>query len=142
MFTFKIFNGDIPFNSATGRPLVVSGNEKFNQDVEENLGTVVQSNGTGAGLEGVIGLIGDAFSLRAEISRRVKESFDYLKRIHDSVQRYNRAPEEVFNRVVQVVVTPLKTQGTQRLDPTRYAFRVDVVSNRGKVSTSGSISGS
>lgn len=127
----KLTKGDIPFSSATGRPLLVEGLEKLRQDVRENLETEAQRDGTGADIDGVVSLLGDVFSLRAEISRRVVDSLTALKRVQDSVQRFDRTNEEKFARLANLVVVPIKPVGSGDISGTDYAFRVDVLSVAG-----------
>lgn len=124
MLTLKLVNGDIPVGRATGRPLTIQGAEKFSQDVREALDVL-------ANLNGVIGIVGDVFSLRAEISRRVSTAFDTYKAMQDAVQRTTRPVEERFSRVVQVNIFPLRDPTSGTLAATSFAYRVDVLSVKG-----------
>ena len=124
MLTFKIVNGDVPFNQATGRPAMLSSTDKFTQDVGQALDIV-------ANLNGVIGLVGDVFSLRAEISRRIDAAFAAYKAAQDTVQKSDRPPEERFSRIVQVVVVPIRGPSSGSYDMTTFAFRVDALSVKG-----------
>lgn len=126
--TFRIVDGDVAISQANGRPLLLTDKAKLTQDVRENLDSESRPNGTGAGLEGVISLLGDTFSLRAEISRRLNDSFAALKRVQDSIQRVDRTSAERVARVAQVVVVPLRDSGTGSYSNTDYAYRVDVLS--------------
>jgi hypothetical protein len=126
--TFIIVNGDIQHSSATGRPLTVEGHEKFRQDVRENLEIEAQPNGTGADLQNVISLIGDVFSLRMEITRRISTAFDAYRAAQDQIQKFDRTENERFSRVAQVVCSPVRDTQTGLLSSTTYAFRVDVLS--------------
>lgn len=130
-FTFKVVDGDIPFSGATGRPLELEERDKFTQDVRENLDTEVQRDGTGADLEGVIAEVGDVFSLRAEIAKRITESFTFYQVVQDTVQRFDRSAQERFARIAQVQVWPVRSPGSGEVDKTTYAYRVDVLSLRG-----------
>lgn len=140
--TFKVEFGDVPFNSATGRPFTVETTEKLRQDVRENLDTVAQSDGTGADLDGVVGLVGDIFAIRAELSRRLNDSFDSLRKVQELIQRSDRTLEERFSRMTQLVVMPLREPSTGQFFKTSYAYRVDVSSAKSQkpVSATGILS--
>lgn len=127
--TFMIKNGDILHSSSTGRPLTVADGPKFDQDVRETLDNEVQPDGTGAGLDGVITFIGDVFSIRAEIARRVNDAFAAYKQTQNVIQRFDRTPAERFSRVVQVTTLPLRDSQTGNISQTAYAYRVDVLSD-------------
>jgi len=123
--TFKIVDGDIPFSSSSGRPITIEESNKLRQDIRENLDNEVQFDGTGADLDGMIGLIGDTFSLRAEISSRIIESSSAFRRVQDLVQRFDRTRKERFSRVVQVLVFPLKDPQSGTFSNTTFAYRAD-----------------
>lgn len=129
--TFKVTNGDIAINEATGRPLTIEAKDKLRQDVRENIESEAQLDGTGADLDGVIAFLGDVYSIRAEISQRIIESFEALKRVQDSVQRFDRQTKERISRVTQVLVTPIQNPSTGQFALTDFAFRVDVLSVAG-----------
>ena len=129
--TFKIDKNDVIISSATGRPIEIEGKEKFTQDVRETLETDVQANGTGAGLKSVIRLLGDVFSLRAEISRRISDAFDAYKAIQDATQKFDRTAEERFGKVAQLIVLPLRDPSTGSFSNTDYAWRADILSVKG-----------
>lgn len=116
---------------STGRPLTLEGTPKFRQDVTENLSTKAQADGTGADLDGLIGLVGDIFSLRAEMSKRIMESFGFYKGLQDRIQRFDRASEERFSRVTQTIAMPLRDPRTGTITNTSIAMRVDVISVQG-----------
>ena len=134
--TFKIVNGDVQIGASTGRPMTLSGKDKFSQDVRENLDSKVQSDGTGADLDGVIGLAGDVFSLRTEMSRRIIDSFSAYGQAQKNIQRGDRLPEERFNRIAQVIVLPIRGVNSGEFDQTSYSYRVDVLSDKSGSTTS------
>ena len=129
--TFRITNGDIAISQANGRPFLLTDKDKLRQDVRENLDSEDQFDGTGAGLEGIVGTVGDTFSLRAEISRRLNDSFDALRQVQDSIQRVDRTRAERVSRVAQVVVVPLRDGSTGDYSNTDFAYRVDLLSLEG-----------
>lgn len=130
--TFEIKNGDVVISSATGRPFTVERAKKFKQDALENLSTEVQANGTGAGLDETIPKLGDVFSLRADVSRNVVESFAALKRVQQETQRFDRARNERVGRVALCAVLPLRDPSTGQVSLTAYSYRVDLLSEEGE----------
>lgn len=128
MLTLKVIDGDIPVGAATGRPLTLSGTSKFSQDVEEVLDIL-------ADLRGMIGLIGDTFTIRAEVSRRLTTAFASYKAAQDAVQKSTRPVEERFSRTAQVIVLPLRDPTSGTFTATSYAYRVDVLSVKGGTAT-------
>lgn len=127
MNTLQIVNGDAVLNSATGRPRSVTETEKLRQDVTEILNLDAP---TGAGISSskVIGLIGDPFSLRAELSGRINSAFARYQQAQQNTQRASRTSKETFGAIRQLVVTPVRTQGVNRVSKTTYAYQLDVVS--------------
>lgn len=119
--TFKLVNGDIPVNNSTGMPILVSGSEKFRQDIRE----VIEID---AGLDSLVGLVDSPTTLRAEISRRLTSAFDRYARLQDSIQRFDRPPSETFGRLLRVDVAPLRDPRTGEFALTKYSYRVDVLS--------------
>ena len=140
MLTFEVVNGDIPHSESTGRPRTVEGEVKFRQDVRENLNTSLQENGTGANLDNLISTIGDTFSIRAELSRRVTSAFEAYQAVQNSIQRFERPLSERISRVVYVNCVPLRDAQTGEISHTSFAFKVDVLS--GQVGTTASVTGS
>lgn len=136
--TLKLTNGDVSFSSATGRPFLLTGTDKFKQDIRENLDSAQQTDGTGAGLEDLIGLLGDPFSLRAEMNNRLTVAFEAYKKLQQSIQRSDRTPEERFGQLRTLTVVPLASilspvlttsfVNTGEVSKTSLAFRVDVLS--------------
>lgn len=128
--TFKIVDGDFVLNEITGRFETVEGVDKLRQDVARVINTDLQVDGTGSGLDDVIGTTGDVFSLRALISRRVTNAFNSLKLIQDLVQKSDRSLEERFGLLRQIIVTPFGVDGS--ISSTSFALRVDVLSQKNR----------
>lgn len=118
--TLKFVKGDVPMSSATGRPLTVTGKEKFSQDIKMVID--IDSN-----LNGLVGQVGDIFSIRAEMLRRLENGFALYQATQDAFQRTDRDLVERFGRIAQLVVAPLK-DGQGYVSPTDFGFRVDVLS--------------
>lgn len=133
--TFKIVDGDVSFSSATGRPFSVQDSAKLSQDLNENFLIEQQPTGVGADLDGMIALIGDSFSLRAELAKRVNGSIEALQELQDIIQRSSRSKAEKASRVVAINVMPVANPATGQVDATRYAFRVDIISESGERET-------
>lgn len=126
--TFKIVDGDVVLNEAVGRPYELEDTPKLTQDVRETLDSDVQDDGTGAGLDDLIGVTEGALSLRAEMSQNLEHAFAALKAVQERVQRFDRTRKERISQVVSVVVLPLKNPGSAQVDQTQFAYRVDVIS--------------
>lgn len=129
--TFQIINGDVAFSSATGRPLLLSGNTKLSQDLKEAGEIATQSNGFGFGLEAVIGLVGDAVSLRVAISRKVRDGIVAMMRLQQQFQRSQRTTDEIIAKLVRVIVTPILKPDGSETAATAYAYRYDVQTVKG-----------
>lgn len=124
METFLIQNGDIVIG-ASGQPTMVNASAKLRQDVQENLSIETQRDGFGAGLDGLIGVLGDEFSLRAEVARRVRASIGVMIELQNRFHRAQRVTMERISRVKQILVTPVAGKKTT------FLFKVDVVSIAG-----------
>jgi len=125
--TFKVVNGDVQLSSATGRIRLVDRREKLRQDVKQNLEMAPQVNGTGAGLSELVGLASSPVVLAAEVSRRIRSSFEALKQVQRG-QQQDRTPEESVAYVTDIAVGPIADPLTKSPSFTTYAYRVRVVS--------------
>lgn len=132
--TFKVQNGDILFSSANGRPLSIEGREKLSQDIKENLEIEQLPDGTGAGLDALIGVIGDSYSLRAELSRRLNVSAEALKKLQNTIQQFDRTRNEKIARIVAINIFPLANQNSSKIEQTSFAYRIDFLSEEGEAS--------
>lgn len=133
-------DGDIVISAATGRPVLVSDAQKLSQDIRENLDSEPQANGTGAGLDGIIGLVDDQFALRAELFRRISDSLGALRLVQEGAQRSDRTTAERFSRIARLSVVPVRAGGQSSTDAvagagslskTNFAYRLDVLSVEG-----------
>lgn len=128
--TFQIVNGDVVLSSATGRPLMVTGNAKLRQDLQE-AGTIeTQPNGFGFGLQSIIGLVGDSVSLKVEISRRIRDGITSMIRLQQQVQRAQRTSDEIIARLVRLVVAPVIRPGLSTTAATAFTFQYDVLTQQ------------
>lgn len=134
--TFLIDQGDVVISEASGSPKMVADDTKLRQDVKEVLSTSVRPENIGAGLEEVInGKPADQFSIRADISRRLRVALDTMQSLQTRFQRDQRPNTERIRRLSLVQVTPL--EGTL----SAYAFKVAVTTQANtQVSTTGVIS--
>lgn len=126
--TIQVENGDWVFSESSGRPLLLTDTAKLRQDVRENFETEPQVDGTGAGLDSIVGLVGDRFGLQAEISRRIEESLQALRALQQRIQRFDRTRKERVFRTVSVFVSPIRNPDQDVLDPTSFAYKVGVLS--------------
>lgn len=109
---------------------MISGQQKFAQDVQQNLLFDPRADGTGAGVNQAVGYVGDVFSIRAKLSNGITNAFNAYAAVQSSAQKYDRLPNERFSRVANIQVYP-STGANGNVDPTTYVFRVDVLSVAG-----------
>lgn len=126
--TYKIVNGDFVLDDSTGRFVTVSGHDKLRQDVEESLSIDQLPDGRGAGLDEMIGFVGDNGEITTEVQIRIATALGTLKSFQSNVQRAFRDPKELLSRIAQIVVAPLQRAGQANPSRTIYTYRVDVVS--------------
>lgn len=107
---------------------MVADGPKLTQDLQEAGSIETQPNGFGYGLESIIGLVGDAVSLRVEVSRRIRDGVTSMMRLQQQFQRAQRPASEVLSRLVRVIVNPILRPGLSSTAATAYAFRYDVLS--------------
>lgn len=139
--TFKIKNGDVVRDESSGRPITISGAEKLSQDLKEAAGILIQPNGFGFGLVSVLGKVEDPIALRVEISRLIRDGIASIQRLQERYHRNDRSSSEKISRLVNVVVMPLRPSGSLEISKTTYAYRFDVLTQKGveAVQTTGTI---
>lgn len=126
--TFKLSRGDIVISEVTGRPVLVTGKDKFRQDCREVISVFSK-------VSSLVGRIGDVYSLRAEIRRRLEDAFSDYQVTQNTIQRQDRTSSERFSRVQALNVTPTKNPGQNQFDQTSISYRIDVLSDDGEVTT-------
>ena len=138
-WTFKLTpNGDVDHSRSTGRPIKLTDKPKLLQDLAIASSIETQPDGWGFGLKSVVGLVGDAFAVRAVFSQRIRDGIAAIQRLQNRYMRRSRTPEERISRLASVQVSPMITPGGSTVAKTTYAFRYDVVSVAGdRVATSG-----
>lgn len=133
--TFFIKDGDVVLDNR-GQPKLVADGPKLAQDLRECFAIETQTNGFGAGLESMIGLLGDEFSLRAELGRKVNASMENLKALQNRTHKAARPPQERIARVKSVRVSSVADKKTTAL----FHVSVSTASNE-VVSAGGALGG-
>lgn len=129
--TFKIQDGDVVVSSSSGRPSLVVDKPKLRQDVRQMLG---QRGGTiGVGLDDVVGIVADAFVIRADISRRIRRGVSVIQTLQDRFHANQRSPEERISGIASLQVGGTVQNGQS--SRTDYAFRVSISSVAGTLTT-------
>ncbi len=138
--TFKIKNGDVVVNNASGRPVlignVVGGTEsgpardKALQDLHRCLAISRIADGSGAGLEDLIGQSSEAMIMQFIIQDRLRGMFSAMLSLQN--KRSNIRPRaERFTDI-----SALSVQADISLTTYRFRLEVHTAANT-KVSTSG-----
>lgn len=118
--TLKIANGDVVFDQATGRPLMVTDLDKLRQDVDH---FTVNS------VDGVVGKIDSTAGVQAEIINRLRAALTSLQAAHEQTQRRDRTNGERLALVKRLVVAPIRNGNTTL--KTAWSFTVEVLSAAG-----------
>jgi hypothetical protein len=127
--TFLIQNGDIQIDATSGRPVMIADGPKLGQDLGEDLAVSVRDNGFGAGLDGLIGKLGDEFSLRAEVGRRVRRSIESMQSLQNRFHKTQRPKAEKILRLNSVTTSMVADKKTT------LVFLVSVTSGNGSTVT-------
>lgn len=137
--TIKVTNGDWTIDRRTGRPVMIEGKDKLKQDIRECLSIATQPNGYGAGLDDLIGMDADPFSVQSQVQRAVRRSVVALQRLQEQFQLAERSAEERIASVTAIRVQPANIGG--QTSKVAFSFRVDVTSVAGTtpVTVSGSV---
>ena len=122
-YTAKLMDWDVEVDDATGRPVELTGREKFKQDIRE----VLERD---ADLESLVGIV-DIFSVRAELTRRLQTSLEVYKARQNAIQRVDLDDAERFERIANIQVFPVRDPATGEITNTQLAYRLDVLSARG-----------
>lgn len=132
--TFKIRNGDVWLNVA-GSPEMISGIDKANQDIDEMLTTETNSEGFGANLVKLLGLVEDIGTVRLMVYQRITNAFEKLKEIQEAKGKSLRDADERFAEIYRLAVE----EGDQ---PLSVEFALDVLTDSGVelVKSSGQVS--
>jgi hypothetical protein len=128
--TFKVYNGDIVTNAATGRFTLVSGASKVSQDLNEFFTIEVLSNGFGAGIEQMIGVVESSVEMFTSLTaRQILDGLSTFIRLIRSSPQINRTPEEQIISVSNIQVSASPS------DPSTFFFSVNVITAAGTSST-------
>lgn len=140
--TFKLdtSTGDFVDDEATGQLTLVTDTDKLRQDVLQCITMPTVDDGTGAGLDQVIGVVDDTFSIRQKITSRLSSALQSLKQRQRTRQYSQRTRKELVSALSAVAVMPLNL-GPLSTSKTTYLYRVTVTSVDA-ASPSASVSGS
>lgn len=127
--TFKIVRGDVVIDRTTGRPVQVENREKLRQDVAQLLTQRPNSDGFGAGLDDLIGIPTDPYTIRAQISRNIRASVRVMQQLQDQFHYTKRTKEERLQTIASLTVGESQQNGQPAR--TTFAFRLSVLSVAG-----------
>jgi len=147
--TFKISDGDVEFNTSTGRPKLIGNEigenvlskskEKARQDLQGALSIDRINSGAGAGISELVGLVKQTgfASTKVLLQRQINNMFRSLVRLQN--RRPNiRTDNERFSSITLFRIIEQPATGVK----TAYKFRLDVVTvGRGSIIQSGTITG-
>jgi hypothetical protein len=123
--TFKITAGDVAISAMNGRPVIISGQAKLKQEIQELLTIETLENGFGAGLDSLVGSVPTgAVAFHLFVDQRIRHSVDVLT----AIKRRNRAQhstDEVIEKIAYLVVSRSPSS------PKDFIFRLDVVTEAG-----------
>lgn len=130
-WTFQIRNGDVIRDESTGRPIEISDRNKLSQDLQEAGSILTQPNGFGFGLVSALGQVEDPIAFRVEISRLIRDGVANIQRLQEQYHRSQRSKSEKIARLAKVTVMPLRPAGSLEISKTNYAYRFDVLTQKG-----------
>lgn len=102
--TIKIENGD--WALADGVVVMVGDYEKCDQDLRENATIAQQSNGTGAGLDDLIGITGDPLGVAIRARTALRRAYEALI-VVQRAQAPERTARERVRSIEKVRVSPV-----------------------------------
>jgi hypothetical protein len=132
--TLLIKNGDWVINPANGRPVTVSDRQKLEQDLQEDLSIAVQTNGFGAGLDGLIGEETETFQFQLQVQRAVRASIATMQRLQTQFLAAQRPNTERIQGISALSIQPVDL-GSGTISKTAYAFNLRVRPVQGSVIT-------
>src|SRR3990167_11079303 len=113
-------------NAATGRPSAVADAVKLRQDLQEFFSIEVLSNGFGAGVDQLIGMVEVSSDMFVSlIDRQIRDGIESFRMLQNAESRISRLPEERLLAMTYLIVEKDQT------DPTKYWFRANFVTNKG-----------
>lgn len=126
--TFKMVNGDMAVSDATGRPTLVSGAIKLNQDIKEFFTVDILPNGFGSGLEQLIGIVEaspDMFMSMGD--RQIRDGLVRFINLIRGNTLIARTPAEIIVNVTNIMFSVDNT------DPTKFYFNANFVTQNGAI---------
>jgi len=130
--TFEIANGDVVLDTQNGQPKEVTGKVKTRQDLKEVLSIETKYDGFGAGLDDIVGTMMPlgGFSLRAEITRKIRGTIAVMQSLQNQFQRQYRTNDEIIYGVANLQVVAVR-DNTGALSKTDSSFSVDILTLEG-----------
>lgn len=130
--TYLIQNGDIKI-APSGRPNTIADGPKLKQDLVCDFTTQTRTNGFGAGLEDLVGIVpGDPMIFTLTADQHLKQSLLVMKALQASV------PRPDAERIASVDAVYVVQDDT---DPRVYRYFVSVTTRQGqKFSAAGTVS--
>lgn len=116
---------------------MVIDRNKLSQDLGEASTVEVQPNGFGFGLDDLVASIVDPVTLRTDLSRKIRDGVDAMKRLQDQFQRSQRPDSERISRLSRVDVFALLPDGATQSAKTSYGFRYEIVTAAGETTAGG-----
>lgn len=115
--------GDIVISAMNGRPILISGSDKFSQDMSEIIAANIPQ---GAGLQGLVGLVpASPLAMTAVGGQRIRDAANSYKALQQSDLGTPRVPAEILSDV------PIITFSESATDQTEYDFFVQFMSLQG-----------
>lgn len=122
--TIQVANGDWVLDKRVGRPVLISGRTKLEQDVLENLSIATQANGFGAGLDDIIGLDVDPAGFKIQVQQNIRNSVTAIQQLQDRFQSAQRTPQELIASIAQLSVSAVNVGGGN--DKTGFSFQLRI----------------
>lgn len=124
--TFKINNGDVVINTATGKPTLILDGAKLRQDLKEFFTVDVQPSGFGAGIEQLVGVVEISPTIFVSATdRQIRDGMEIFKSLQRAENRIPRLAEE------QILALSYLQVDQDPSNPTQYFFRANILTEKG-----------
>lgn len=120
---------------STGRVELLGDRAKLRQDTQQFLTQRRNRDGFGASLDDLVGIPTDPFTLRAQLSSRIRGSVRAFQSLQDRFHFGVRTPAERLFSITNLRVGQATQDG--QTSRTSFAFRLDVVSVAGQTTPVG-----
>ena len=130
--TWKVENGDVVINRASGRTVPIGNRVKATQSLRRLLGIAAPK---GAGIDRLVGTsVDNPFAFSAQVQRLVSGAFARFVRNQALFQSSQRTPEERLTAIVRQYCIPKGAEnGANNASKTDYVLRVDAVTQAGPI---------